>query len=141
MAHIWLLGAGASRAAFPEGDRNGRRLPVMADFVSTIGLGSILEKYGVPDPGANFEAFFSELTLREPDHPCLDEMQSAIRLYFSEMQLPDQATLYDRLLLSLQPRDLIATFNWDPLLIQAVWRNRHLVRLPTVVAPLCVNID
>ena len=51
-----------------------------------------------------------------------------------QMALPREATLYDRLLLSLQPRDLIATFNWDPLLILAIWRNRHLVRLPKVVA-------
>ena len=30
--HLVVLGAGASRAAFPDGDKNGKRLPLMADF-------------------------------------------------------------------------------------------------------------
>src|SRR6185369_2043497 len=61
-------------------------------------------------------------------------LQQAIRSYFAGMVLPKRATLYDRLLLSLQPRDLVATFNWDPLLFQALWRNRHLAKLPSPVA-------
>lgn len=35
------------------------------------------------------------------------------------MQLPDEPTIYDHLILSLRPKDLIATFNWDPFLYQA----------------------
>jgi len=134
MAHIVLLGAGASRAAFPAGDGNGRRLPLMADFVESIGLERLLLDHGLPNPGTNFEAFFSDLSRSEPSHPCIPDLESAIRAYFAGMELPAHATLYDRLLLSLQPRDVVATFNWDPLLFQALWRNRHLVRLPTVVA-------
>ena len=30
MHHTVVLGAGASRAAFPDGDKNGKKLPVMA---------------------------------------------------------------------------------------------------------------
>lgn len=134
MGHIVILGAGASRAAFPSGDANGRRLPLLADFVETIGLGDILSRYSLPDPGVEFEAFFSDLAKSEPLHPCIPDLEAAIRDYFLGMSLPAHATLYDRLLLSLQPRDVVATFNWDPLIFQALWRNRHLVRLPTVLA-------
>lgn len=106
----------------------------MSDFVDTIGLEAILSQYGMPNPGPDFESFFSDLARREPEHRIIADLENAIRAYFAAMELPAQATLYDRLLLSLQPRDLIATFNWDPLLFQAIWRNRHLSRLPTVVA-------
>ncbi len=34
--HVVLLGAGASRAAFLNGDRNGKILPLMADFVKHV---------------------------------------------------------------------------------------------------------
>src|SRR6185369_14923962 len=104
------------------------------DFIDTLGLGPVLLRHGLPNPGADFESFFSDLAEKEPEHPCIGDVELAIREYFSAMRLPAEATLYDRLLLSLQPRDLIATFNWDPLIFQALWRNRHLSRLPTVVA-------
>ncbi len=45
--HVLILGAGASRAAFPKGDRNGKSLPLMDDFVETVGLNSILEEQGI----------------------------------------------------------------------------------------------
>ena len=40
--HIVILGAGASVAAFPDGDANGKRLPTMANFVEMLSLESIL---------------------------------------------------------------------------------------------------
>ena len=39
--HAVLLGAGASRAAFPSGDAGGRQLPVMSDLVDVVGFTSI----------------------------------------------------------------------------------------------------
>jgi hypothetical protein len=45
--------------------------------------------------------------------------------YFSALRLPDTPTIYDYLLLALRPKDLIATFNWDPFLFQAFLRNRR----------------
>jgi len=38
--HVFILGAGASVAACPDGDRNGRRLPVMANFVEVWASGT-----------------------------------------------------------------------------------------------------
>jgi hypothetical protein len=40
--HFVILGAGASRAACPQGDADGRHLPVMTDFVDTLELREIL---------------------------------------------------------------------------------------------------
>ena len=44
--HVVIVGAGASAAAFPDGDRNGKRLPTMLDFASTLGLDAILKETG-----------------------------------------------------------------------------------------------
>ena len=59
--HVVILGAGASLAAFPEGDRNGQRLPLMDDIVETIGLNSILEEQGISYADKNFEEIYSDL--------------------------------------------------------------------------------
>ena len=42
--HVVIVGAGASRAAFPDGDRNGALLPLMVDFVDVVGLAQALEE-------------------------------------------------------------------------------------------------
>jgi hypothetical protein len=82
----------------------------------------------------NFEALFSQLVETDPASPSISGIERRVRDYFSRLELPDEATIYDRLILSLRPRDLIATFNWDPLLYQAYRRNRHLRKLPKIAA-------
>lgn len=47
--------------------------------------------------------------------------------YFACMELPNEPTLYDHLVLSLTGRDIIVTFNWDPFIWQAWRRNYHRV--------------
>ncbi len=49
--HVVLLGAGASRAAFPTGDVSGKRLPVMDDLVQTIGIAPLFEKFKIAPSG------------------------------------------------------------------------------------------
>jgi hypothetical protein len=44
---VVLLGAGATLAALPDGDRNGRNPPLIANFVSTLGLEPLLRAHGV----------------------------------------------------------------------------------------------
>ena len=58
--HVVILGAGASRACCPAGDKNGKQLPVMADFAKRIGLEELLSSWGI-DPNQNFEDIFSGL--------------------------------------------------------------------------------
>src|SRR5229473_21786 len=112
MSHIVILGAGASRAAFPHGDKEGRRLPVMADLVEILDLGPLLSRNHVTSEEAqNFESVFADLYEKDPEAPLLLEIESRLRDYFCALTLPETATLYDRLILSLQPRDIIATFN------------------------------
>ena len=42
--------------------------------------------------------------------------------YFHSLRIPPTPTLYDHLLLALRKKDVVATFNWDPLLLQAAKR-------------------
>jgi len=60
-------------------------------------------------------------------------LEQAIFKYFSSLELPETPTLYDHLLLCLRPKDVIATFNWDPFLIQAVGRNGHIAGPPKLL--------
>lgn len=130
--HVVLLGAGASRAAFPDGDASGRRLPVMNDLIEVTGLQQLVAKAGL-QPGRNFEETYDELRANPDLAPLAAELEDSIRTYFGEMQLPDQPTLYDHLVLSLRPKDVVATFNWDPLLAQACVRNAHVAQPPMVL--------
>lgn len=131
--HVVILGAGASLAAFPEGDANGKRLPLMADFVDTIGLNSILEKQGISYGDKNFEEIYSDLYEDSSYEYLVEIIENEVWEYFSQLELPPYPTLYDHLVLSLRAKDLIATFNWDPFLYYACWRNHHRVELPRIV--------
>lgn len=118
--HVILLGAGASRAAFPVGDRNGRILPLMKDFIESVdGLDDYLRKAGISYDSHNIEELYSGLAEDEGAKLHLAEIEDIIFSYFSLLSLPDEPTLYDHLILSLCSKDIVATFNWDPLLIQA----------------------
>lgn len=126
-SHIVLLGAGASRAAFPKGDAYGKSLPLMNDFVSTLDLTTLLKRYDI-DPAGNFETIYSTIK----DNKLRQTLEKYIYDYFINLQLPDTATLYDRLLLSLREKDAIFTFNWDPFLFDAHERNREIAKLPQI---------
>jgi hypothetical protein len=49
------------------------------------------------------------------------------------LQLPESPTLYDHLVLSLRPKDVIASFNWDPFLWQAAARNHNFGGVPCLL--------
>lgn len=130
-SHLVILGAGASVAALPNGDKHGRRLPTMENFVSILDLGTALEKAKIEHSGRNFEDVFSEIESNPDLHDLQAFVESKVQEYFSELELPERPTLYDHLLLSLRKKDIIATFNWDPFLIQAYRRNsKYTRRLP-----------
>ena len=120
--HVILLGAGASRAAFPNSDKSSRPLPLMNDLVKILNIRSLVEQ-AIRIEDANFESVYSKLAAI----PQYDEIRKEVELnvtdYFSSLQLPDEATIYDRILLSLRPEDAVFTFNWDPFLFDAYIRN------------------
>ncbi len=113
----------------------------MADLVELAGLKGLLQEAGVSyAPGENFEIIYERISA-DPDKSNLARtVEAQIRDYFSAIVIPDRATLYDKLLLSLREKDYIGSFNWDPLLAQAYKRNRHLRELPHILF-LHGNVD
>jgi len=137
--HLVILGAGASLAACPTGDANGRVLPLMADLARRTRTEDLLREGGA-SAGENFEAAYSRLAMDPAKAELVRDIEQRIRNYFEKIELPKDASLYDKLLLSLRDKDVIATFNWDPLLCQAFKRNRHVAILPRI-AFLHGNVD
>lgn len=128
--HVVILGAGASYAAFPKGDRNGRKLPLMNNFVETLGIENLILRTGLSFPSTNFEDIYSEIH-KVPDlNHIRKELENIVYEYFGGMELPDEPTIYDHLVLSLRDKDFIATFNWDPFLVQAIRRNGKHFKMP-----------
>ncbi len=121
--HVVLLGAGASLAALPKGDKRGVKPPLMANFVPALGLEPLLREHGVKRVPDHFERLLGLLHGKPRYAPLLAELERRVYDFFAAMELPDEPTLYDHLLLSLRRKDVVATFNWDPLLVQAYERN------------------
>lgn len=147
--HAVLLGAGASRASFPEGDASGRRLPVMDDFMEILELQPLIVKAGLEiGRESNFEVLYGRLCSDTKYANAAEAIERRTRQYFSRLSLPSGATIYDRILLSLRPIDAVFTFNWDPFLFDAYLRNRDAVPLPKIFflhgnvrIGACVNDD
>ena len=130
--HIVILGAGASRAAFPKGDAHGRRLPIMADLIELLGLGRSIAEAGFSIT-ADFESLYDEVATSGRSPGLKAEIEGKVQAYFAALELPESATLYDYLVLALRDTDYIATFNWDPFLVQAFLRNREVANLPKIL--------
>lgn len=128
--HVVILGAGASYAAFPNGDKNGRKLPLMNNFVETLGVEDLISRTGLEFSSSNFEDIYSEIHKRKELSGIREELENTVYNYFRGMELPDEPTIYDHLVLSLRNKDFIATFNWDPFLVQAIRRNSSRFKLP-----------
>lgn len=135
--HVVILGAGASCAAIPDGDKYGRKISAMSGFIEKLGLGDILSKVELITESNNLEDIYMELDERGKVEPVCkevkNELEVAIREYMNGFELPDKATIYDFLVLSLTSKDLIATFNWDPFLVQAIGRvQKYTKNIPQV---------
>ena len=128
--HLVILGAGASLAACPDGDASGIRLPLMNDLIETVSLGAELDSAGIQWKNRNFEDVYAELCDEGTLADTASQLNNAIAEYFGSMQLPDEPNIYDYLVLGLRPKDVIATFNWDPFLWQALARNRSVASPP-----------
>ena len=131
--HVVLLGAGASRAALPNGDANGKLLPLMNDLIDLLDLQGLLEKTDIRYSDRNFEDVYAEIYSNESLTMIRHELEIRIYEYCDSLSLPSEATIYDYLVLSLRKKDLIATFNWDPFLVQAIRRNRLIGNLPNLL--------
>lgn len=130
--HIVILGAGASLACLQNGDINGRKLPLMKNLVEMVGLSDILGNRSIHYENRNFEDIFNEISSNADLLDLKNVIEESINDYFYNMQIPNEPTLYDSLIVSLREKDLIASFNWDPLLLQAYRRNIGLKKLPAL---------
>ena len=129
--HVVILGAGASIAStFRNPELNNKKLPSMDNFIDVVGLGDIIEI--LPDKllSKNFEELYNNLHSDNPESDEILEIERRVFEYFKDMELPNEPTIYDHLVLSLRPKDLIASFNWDPFLYQAFIRNYKFADMP-----------
>lgn len=124
--HVVILGAGASVAAIPNGDANGKKTSVMSGFIDKLGMRDIFENIKINTNSDNLEDIYSELYQRKECRDILTLLEDKIYNYFLEFKIPSKPTIYDFLTLSLRKKDVIATFNWDPLLLQAYQRVKNL---------------
>lgn len=123
--HVVILGAGASIAStYRNSELNGKRLPSMDNFIDIIGLSDLIEDVPENLRDNNFEKLYGNLHRENPNSEILIEIENRIKEYFGNMELPNEPTIYDYIVLSLRNKDLIAKFNWDPFLYQAWVRNR-----------------
>lgn len=129
--HVIILGAGASRAVCPNGDKNKKKLPLMNDLADCLDLKPKLIEWNI-HPDQNFEDVFSSLYEKE-EFEKTRELEYLIWAYMDKLRLPDKPTIYDHLVLSLREKDFIASFNWDPLLLHAYHRNSNRgIELPRI---------
>ena len=126
--HVVILGAGASVAAILNGDRNGKKISAMAGFIDKLGMGDVIRNCNLSTTSDNLEDIYMEMYDRSDCEDARKELERRIEEYFSSFQIPYKPTVYDFLLLGLTKKDLVATFNWDPLLIQAYDRCTKITR-------------
>lgn len=127
--HVVILGAGASIAStIRNPEKNGKQLPSMDNFVDVVGLTDLVALVPEKLKATNFETLYTNLHNENPNSELLREIERRIKLYFGDMKLPDEPTIYDYLILSLRGKDLVATFNWDPFLYQAWVRNNKFTK-------------
>lgn len=136
-AHVVILGAGATYAStLRNPEKNGYELPLMWNVVDIVGLNNVVN--GLPKEYQQYREDFEKLyTLLAKDNKFKDEreyIEKVVYEYFNSLELPDQPTIYDYLILSLRHRkDIIATFNWDPFLYKAYVRNGEFTKSPGIL--------
>ena len=84
--HVVLLGAGASRAACANGDKNGKTLPLMHDFIDVVGLNPLLGSLNL-NTNQNFEDVFSDL-YEKGETDKIVQIETLVEDYFDHLELP-----------------------------------------------------
>ena len=131
--HVVILGAGASIASTPDGEKHGKNLPDMNGLIKLLGIDNILNQNGISVDTRNFEVLYSKLHAEQQYNDLLQTIEARIFQYFSDLELQYFPSIYDHLVLSLREKDIIATFNWDPFLFQSCFRNHKITNLPHIV--------
>jgi hypothetical protein len=80
-SHVVILGAGASRASFPDGDANGKRLPVMADLLELLELRPLVAAAGF-EGSSDFEAIYDKISNDSAHVALKTEIEAQVKAYF-----------------------------------------------------------
>jgi hypothetical protein len=135
--HLVILGAGASLASTIRNPEKYRKvLPLMNNIVDVVGLNDIIDTLpeNIKALKNKFEQLFSTLSESNGFEGICKEIETRIYNYFKALELPDEPTIYDYLVLSLRhKKDVIATFNWDPFLYHAYLRNGKFTNSPGIL--------
>lgn len=102
----------------------------MNELVKVCGLSALIKEYGFTEDISDFELFYSSIYNKPKYKDLVNVVNEKILYYFQNLEIGEEATLYDYLVLSLREKDIIATFNWDPFLLQAYRRNLVAKPLP-----------
>ncbi len=130
--HVVILGAGASIASYLHSGEVGKPLPDMKNLIDVLALRREIDHAGFQH-AADFESFYNDLVTTGGNPQLQTTIENRVRDYFSVLRLPSHPTIYDYLVLSLRDKDLIASFNWDPFLLDAYRRNMAVKKLPRIV--------
>ena len=134
--HLVILGAGSTIATIPNGDKNGEESYTLANLLKDKTFTSFLEKVQGNFSTNDVEDLCKQLY--KEDRPLYYEFESLVRKKYARLELPEEFTILDRLVLSLTPNDAIVSFNWDDLVIQAYQRMSEYVpeeMLPILAFP------
>ena len=88
--HFVLLGAGASKAALPDGDKNGLNLPLLRDLAIHLELAEPSQRIFRISRVTNFEAAYSQLYERDPTRDRTDRRRD--RRLLSAASCPTKRT-------------------------------------------------
>ena len=127
--HVVILGAGASCASTPEDEKFHRKLPMMNQLPEILDLNDLLSDKEMKSAVEDFENFYSELVNKQI-FQISNEIEHRLYDFFSTIDLSEDLSLYEKIIFSLRRKDVISTFNWDPLLGYAFRRNGDLGCLP-----------
>ena len=103
----------------------------MQDLVDTVGLRDLVAPF--EQETHDFELLYDRLVQSGKHGKLVTTIENRVQGYFADLRITEGPTIYDRLLLALRKKDVVATFNWDPLLYQAYLRNQHVFDLPKVL--------
>lgn len=85
--HVFILGAGATIAAIPYGDRNGLKCSVMNNFIEELDLSHILSGVRLKTTSTNLEYIYSELDTMSEYSSVKDELENKIMAYMTKGEM------------------------------------------------------
>lgn len=96
-AHTVILGAGATMAAIPNGDKNGKKSSVMNGMISKLGLDDLLADVKLDTKSENIEDIYSELYMKPEYAEVVKELEKdyMITLILLKFQILLQCMIFD----------------------------------------------